>query len=738
MKKLFSLVLSAVMLLSCFAFTVSAKEFSVSDGKDITLAIDDVSAKAGDTITVKVFVKFAEGHAGISDGQFVVNYPTDKLELVIEETSGNITNPKWLFPGATVPTVVQEAAGSITASFANFNPVAPNTAADGDFFEMQFKVKEVAEDTTADITFATATTSTYFNTTVDFMPTRVEVELINGSVDIKAVKYFKATFESAHGEVPEAISIADRDEDGNADEAFQFPGYDGKQDEHFTFDGWTDGTTDYAASDEFTLTEDVTFTAKWIEDPKATVTYVDTAATAPEAVTDYVDTEITIAAPDENVPESFEFLGWTDGQNVYQAGKKLTIDADGVTLTAKWRVKVAVEVNGAKGTAPEIGGEIGEEIDLPTEVELTKVNNAFVGFALSAGGEVITGKYTVNPEDTLYVIWEEDVSDAGIIETKVVYNSATNDYTVDMYFYGKDANTVAFGYTYGENLTFVGFVPGADLFVLDPSLEVNEEGYYAYGVTDEVDGKIEGAAASSGNGVHLGTITFAYELTKEDYATDDAADNIAITAPASVVEHVSSEKYFLYVPAVSGLEVVGRPIVFDEAIEYEMVDVVYTVNGSVKVVREDGTDPKNIAEIAVLNAQGNKVKTFVIENENIVTEDGIFSYEIGLAAGEYTLVISKTGYLDAKVDVEIAVQEGADEEGFVPTPVDVELATLIAGNVAEDFDVIDHDDFVGITSSFGMGDLEDNQTIALDIDEDGVVNVFDLIYVKGNYGAEVE
>ncbi len=559
--------------------------------------------------------------------------------------------------------------------------------------------------------------------------------------------YFTATFETNHGEAPAAISIIDDDEDGKADEAFMFPGYDGKQDEHFTFTGWMDkihvgapeGTVipKYNAGDILTLDGNKTFIATWAEDPKGTVTYRNESGEAPEAVTDYVGTEIVIA--ECPAVEGFEFLGWIADGVTYQPGEKYTIEDEfGIAFTAKWGVKVAVDANGAKGEAPVIGGAIGEEIDLPTEVALTYVNHTFKGFALAADGEVITGKYTVNPEDTLYVIWEEVVADAAIIETKVVYNSATNDYTVDMYFYGADANTVAFGYTYGENLEFVSFAPAAGLVVTPEALEVKEDGYYAYAVTNQETGKIEGAAAEAGNGVHLGTITLAYAGTKEDYSEDDAADNIAITAPKTVVENVSSAEYFLYTPAVAGLEVIGLPVVFDEAIEYEIVDVVYTVNGSVKVVRADGTAPKNYAEIEVYNEQGNLYKTFIIEDAETTTVDGVFNYEIGLGAGKYTFVVKKTGYLAAECDVEIAVQEGAGEDGFVPTPVDVALVELTAGDVVADFGVIDLLDFAGIVQAFDRGDLEADETVALDINEDGVVGVDDLKFVKDNFGAKAE
>ena len=52
MKKILSFALSILMIVSCFAFTVSAKEITIGEGYDYALAIDDVDAKVGDTVTV--------------------------------------------------------------------------------------------------------------------------------------------------------------------------------------------------------------------------------------------------------------------------------------------------------------------------------------------------------------------------------------------------------------------------------------------------------------------------------------------------------------------------------------------------------------------------------------------------------------------------------------------------------------------------------------------------------------
>ena len=105
MKKILSFALSILMIVSCFAFTVSAKEITIGEGYDYALAIDDVDAKVGDTVTVKITALFDT--VGIGSGEFEIKYPSDKLELVqvdeyydedTEETTPG--TPRWLFKKA--------------------------------------------------------------------------------------------------------------------------------------------------------------------------------------------------------------------------------------------------------------------------------------------------------------------------------------------------------------------------------------------------------------------------------------------------------------------------------------------------------------------------------------------------------------------------------------------------------------------------------------------------------------
>lgn len=555
------------------------------------------------------------------------------------------------------------------------------------------------------------------------------------------VTSYTITFIAGHGTNPEPITVLDEDEDGNGDEKVTLPDL-GKVG-HFTFKSWNlgSGNGNLAAGVEYTLTKNITATAEWDEDPKATITYVDEIFGAvPEAYTGYVGDEFTVCDPADlevEIPEGYLFGGWkVSDELVYNPDSNVRISTN-LTLTAVWKAPFAFEVDGAKGEAPQnLNYTIGSTISaaqLPDSGTLKKANCRFAGWATTEGGEPVT-EYTVKKENNvLYAIWEEVVENAGIIETNVTYYSGSGKYIADVYFRGYNANTVALGYAYGENLTFEKFTPANGLDFVANELTVNdkENRYYATCIAkQEDDGIIKGADGK----VLLGTFEFVRDTSKGEYSEDNESDNIQITTPHTTENNAYSDEYFLYVPYVASLEVEAQPVVFDEVFDYEIINVEYTVNGSVKVIRADGTAPANYAVIKVQNSAGNVIKEVAIENAETTTQNGVFEFSVNIPEGEYTAYIYKTGYARAKVEIKIEAQDGADQEGFVPQPITLEPITLIAGDVVEDENVINLLDFVAITSRFNADDISEEILKALDIDENGGITVDDLYWIKKNFG----
>ena len=140
---------------------------------------------------------------------------------------------------------------------------------------------------------------------------------------------------------------------------------------------------------------------------------------------------------------------------------------------------------------------------------------------------------------------------------------------------------------------------------------------------------------------------------------------------------------------------------------------------------------KNFGTITVYDAEGTEVASATEGTEAGDTFEGEFT----LLAGTYTVVIEKNGYLTYTAEVEVVYDETTEVK-----------AELVAGNLAQagDDEEINLLDFAAITSAFTNGtEIEDADALAeyralVDIDEDGLVTIYDLMYVKKNFGAIAE
>ena len=161
-----------------------------------------------------------------------------------------------------------------------------------------------------------------------------------------------------------------------------------------------------------------------------------------------------------------------------------------------------------------------------------------------------------------------------------------------------------------------------------------------------------------------------------------------------------------------------------------------TVTVEVALVR-DAADAayKNFGTIKLVDAEGEVVDTVT---EGTEAGDTFVATFEDVLAGDYTVVFEKNGYLAETSDEFTVVYDETSE---------VEL-TGVAGNVyginnVGDDNVINLYDFARIVRAFEEG--SDNTGYAdlladadynglVDVDEDGEVTVFDLAFVKSNYG----
>ena len=107
----------------------------------------------------------------------------------------------------------------------------------------------------------------------------------------------------------------------------------------FVFVGWSDGKNTYNAGSEYTVTENVTFTAVWRELVSYTVSFTggdNGTGDAPAAQTVLEGTKITLPTNTfTNTNETPTFVGWSDGDTTYDEGSEYIVSRD-VTFVATW------------------------------------------------------------------------------------------------------------------------------------------------------------------------------------------------------------------------------------------------------------------------------------------------------------------------------------------------------------------------------------------------------------------
>ncbi len=145
---------------------------------------------------------------------------------------------------------------------------------------------------------------------------------------------------AATGTAPVQADVAEGSEFTVADNTFVNPGY--------TFAGWTEGKTFYEAGASYRVgKQNVTLTAKWLENDTFSVSYVPGAGggefieTGDASVAEVKGGSVFKAAANPYFRFGYEFAGWSDGTSVYAAGADVVMPAAAdLTLTATWTPKV--------------------------------------------------------------------------------------------------------------------------------------------------------------------------------------------------------------------------------------------------------------------------------------------------------------------------------------------------------------------------------------------------------------
>ncbi len=112
--------------------------------------------------------------------------------------------------------------------------------------------------------------------------------------------------------------------------------------EGYEFVGWKEGDTVYNPGDSFSVTGDHTFTAQW--KAEKTVTYLANEGVFDDGSDKKTEKFLvgeTITLIDPPTREGYEFVGWKEGDTVYNPGDSFSVTGDH-TFTAQWKRKIPV------------------------------------------------------------------------------------------------------------------------------------------------------------------------------------------------------------------------------------------------------------------------------------------------------------------------------------------------------------------------------------------------------------
>ncbi len=399
------------------------------------------------------------------------------------------------------------------------------------------------------------------------------------------------------------------------------------------------------------------------------------------------DSEETNAGA-EDAKSELEDLGAVE--SVAKVDIKLISAANGAPVQPESAIPVTVEC------ASDLTGKIVKVFhynsdDTCTELPITGIDGKNASFSIS---EFSTFEIVALTAPATYI-------------TVGQFNAPASTYTVTLYFNGPKANAGTFGFAYDDSVyTFMGFEASENVIELE---------------AEDSESIVSGTwAANVENGAFIGGEDENVEIGKFTF-TCDAADYDMEKAAARFVNKAEP----VYAPHdPTSLTVEYMPIVCADTYDEEPITVIYTVSGNIVTVRADGDTPCCFAKIKITKGDVS-IATIDVENEETAT--GIVPFSFTLGEGTFTLTVVKNGYLE--YSTEITVDDDLEID-------DIELiAGDIRSNTADEQGdgIIDLADFIRVTRGF---DTENASELVehVDINEDGVITVADLAFVKSNYG----
>lgn len=388
------------------------------------------------------------------------------------------------------------------------------------------------------------------------------------------------------------------------------------------------------------------------------------------------------------------FEGWSDGETEYRDGI-ITMPERDVTLTAIWseapKHTVSFDANGTNALMPEaVLDYVDERLALP---RIKCEGKTFLGWSEDKDATIGVMHHVIDGDTTLYALFAEGAAYTVESHFRADDRWQFQRYMVDVYLEnGKAAEGVVKLNFDSSFLYSLGSVPEEGI-----SSNLTRSGR---NLTLTWEGDVD---ATNGR-VRIARIMLFFSVYGLGYGEIESRTSDEICMPA-LGSTVDGRTAYLAANIYKGIvenevEAVGR----------------LTVEG-----RESGTAPRyDMATLTVLDSFGDTVKRIVLENKDVASRS--FEYTVMLSPGDYTLVAQKDTYKTRRV--EVTVEEGGELPEIVLLPGD----TL--GENGEGDGEVNVDDFQRVLKGFSDEFPKEEYLYAIDLNEDGVINVSDLATVK--------
>ncbi len=233
------------------------------------------------------------------------------------------------------------------------------------------------------------------------------------------------------------------------EDTFTVASYTGTKD-GYDFTGWSDGSNIYEAGSTYTMgPSNVTLTAVWESNAVThTVTYRTNGGSSSAPVQSPVAEGNTFTIKSySGTKDGYVFSGWSDGNDIYNAGSRYTMGSSNVILTAVWEKavvyhQISYDVNGGSEPAPTKISVIEGGTFTISSYSGTKEGYAFAGWSDGDDTYHAGSSYTVGSSDvTLTAIWvvgntftiTSETGDGGTITpsgSTLVTTDSTQSYTI--------------------------------------------------------------------------------------------------------------------------------------------------------------------------------------------------------------------------------------------------------------------------------------------------------------------